>query len=301
MKRLHVVLVVGFVAALAAVGTSGGASASAAGPLGSGTVQRVTVGTTDEVVALQVDKLLPGSGTSARFLLQRGPSSGGSFAVSVDDVEDLERGCSHPERRSGDVTCDDAEGELSQQLLVAAGWSAPTDCDQAAAPGGGLPMASITDQALLAQPGAERSDAVCLALSLELPITADNLVQSDAVRFSLRLGLQDATPQPIVPVAAPEATPDAVLAGSADEPPRPYDASDSATPGSTPVSGGSGGTAVLPGGIPVETSVVRRTAVAGLPALPFTGGRAGGLLVAALCSAVGASLAVAGRRRAQAS
>lgn len=179
-------------AALLALGTGGSASAE--------DVPRVVVGDIggDEVVPLQIERMVPGSSATARYVVERGSGlSGGAFAVEVEDVRDLERGCNRPERNSGDVSCGDEEGELSRQLVLGHAWSQDVDgCGQAAGPSVGRLLRAAEDLVLSAPAAVSDADEACLVLTLELPSTADNLVQSDLVQFDLRLGLTDAEQVP---------------------------------------------------------------------------------------------------------
>lgn len=172
------------------------ATASPAGALDPNTVQTVVVGGPASVLLpLQVDQLYPGIGTHARFVVQRGSTwSGGTYAVSVTDVKDLERGCNRPEQNAGDVTCGggDDQGELSDQLLVNASWSSDVaTCSTAPVPSGLMSMRLADGLPFAASAAASANDA-CLVVALQLPFEADNLVQSDLVRFSLRIGLENA-------------------------------------------------------------------------------------------------------------
>ena len=187
-------------AAVAACASAGvlvlAGTASPADALDPDAVQIVMVGgPAGAILPLQVDQLYPGVGTHARFVVRRGSTwSGGTFAVNVTDVEDLERGCNRPEQNAGDVTCGGGsdQGELSDQLLVNASWSpdAPS-CETAPVPSGLMSMRRAEGLPFAASVAASADDA-CLVVALHLPIEADNLVQSDLVRFSLRIKLEDA-------------------------------------------------------------------------------------------------------------
>lgn len=149
------------------------------------------------VTPLAVDRLAPGSSVTQRLLLRLGADVlSGRPAVQIDDVRDLERGCIHPEVAAGDVTCGpgDDQGELSKELLVGVVWQPPTDgnCPSATDVEATTTMAAaagITQASTTTSSGANRD--TCMALTLTLPRSADNLVQGDAVRFDLRVGLLD--------------------------------------------------------------------------------------------------------------
>lgn len=191
------------------------ATAPPARALDPSAVQTVVVGgPATALLPLQVDQLYPGSGTHARFVVRRGSTwSGGAFAVTVTDVEDLERGCNRPEQNAGDTTCGAGsdQGELSDQLLLNAAWSADASaCATAPVPAALGSMRVSRDVAFpAALPPAV--DEACLVLALQLPISADNLVQSDLVRFSLRIGLDGAAlaglPGGPLSVRTPDASP----------------------------------------------------------------------------------------------
>ena len=159
-------------------------------------VQQVTVGTSSELLPIVVDRLAPGSSVTARFEVHRGRDQvGGRFASEITGVQDLENGCLHSEAADGDHSCGHAvgQGELSRQLLVTQGWSAPgPDCASVPPTGGGPPLAAASDAVVAAAPTVSSGDTACLVIGVELPYAADNLVQSDSSRFVLRLGLLDA-------------------------------------------------------------------------------------------------------------
>lgn len=245
------------------------ATASAQSPDG---VSEIVLGgiSGDEVLPVQVDGLHPGGPiATARYVLRRGAGfSGGSFSIAVEALEDYDRGCNRPETNSGDTTCGDGpdQGELSQQLLLGQAWSDDVeDCADAASPTSGTPLRDVEELVQSAPAALSQQDAVCLVLSAALPLSADNLAQSDQVVFDLRLGLTDAEPVEVLSESLERMTPGAAAGSSG--------------------TGGSGVTA----------------ATFGTPrpsALPFTGTT---LLTAALWAvvlvALGVALASVGRRR----
>ena len=292
------------------------ATASPAGALDPSAPQTVVVGGPSGVVLpLQVDRLYPGIGTHARFVVRRGSTwSGGTFAVTVTDVEDLERGCNRPEQNAGDATCGAGsdQGELSDQLLVNALWTSDVpSCATAPVPAGLARMRLARDVPFLAPVGLSTGD-VCLVVALQLPISADNLVQSDLVRFSLRIGLDGAAlaglPGEPVAVRTPDEPP--------TTPPPTAEGTPSSSPAGSPAASGSPiagideePAQVTPTGPPVtgEPTAAAAPAISGAPAaalapqpraLPFTGGQPllllgwGALLVFA-----GQVLVRAGRQR----
>jgi hypothetical protein len=195
-----------------------------AGPAHAGEVPTVVLGgpSGDALVPVEVQGLYPGGPVAtARYVLRREAGfSGGSFSVAARDLEDLERGCNRPETTSGDTTCGDGadQGELTQQLLLGHAWSADVGgCAAASAPTSGQGLAGLEDLVLRAPSALSERDTVCLVVSLALPLSADNRVQSDVTRFDLRLGLVDAQPVD-------------VLAGSVD---RPVDLPSTRTDGRT--------------------------------------------------------------------
>jgi hypothetical protein len=133
-----------------------------------------------------------------RFRLHLTDSGAGSPAVAVGRISDLERGCLHPESASGDTTCGSGgdQGELSEQLLVGLVTepaNSAITCDSTAPAAAATTLADLADVTLTSS-RVDAADAdTCLTLTLTLPASADNLVQSDAVAFDLRIGLLDAT------------------------------------------------------------------------------------------------------------
>jgi hypothetical protein len=115
--------------------------------------------------------------------------------VRISHLRDLEGGCGHPEIADGDTTCGAGadQGELSRQLLAGVSW-APTDASGCVDAAGTQPT-----QSLAAFAGAMRTDPAaspagadrCLTITLALPLSADNLVQSDGASFDLTFGLAD--------------------------------------------------------------------------------------------------------------
>ncbi len=176
-----------------------GSPADAAQPT---SVQQVELGSKDGGAALlpmNVEGMYPGGPASVMHLVLRRSENllGGTFVASLTDVRDLERGCGRAETREGDTSCGegDDQGELSQQLVGLASWS--TDligCDSAVVAGPSARAFRLDDAALPAPAELAREDAVCLSLELTLPRSADNLVQSDLVQFSLRLALSGSSP-----------------------------------------------------------------------------------------------------------
>lgn len=288
------------------------ATASPAGALDPNAVQTVVVGGPASVLLpLQVDQLYPGSGTHARFVVQRGTSwSGGTYAVSVTDVQDLERGCNRPEQNAGDVTCGsgDDQGELSDQLLVNASWSSDVaSCGTAPVPAGVVSM-RLSDGLPFAASAADSANDACLVVALQLPIAADNLVQSDLVRFSLRIGLEDAVlgGMPAPPAGSRETSPSPTPTTTATATATPGGTSPTASSVPSPTLSPIGGTdeqaaAASPSAAGTRTAQSSSPVTAMSPqprALPFTGGQPL-LLVgwAALLIFAGRVLVLAARQR----
>lgn len=283
-------------------------TASPAGALDPNAVQTVVVGGPSGVLLpLQVDQLYPGVGTHARFVVRRGSTwSGGTFAAVVTDVEDLERGCNRPEQNAGDVSCGAGtdQGELSAQLLVNASWSSDVaSCATAPVPGGMTPV-RLAD----GLPFSAAADDACLVLALQLPLEADNLVQSDLVRFSLRIGLQNAVlggmPAPPADSRATSPSPTPTPTETATSTPSEVSPSESLVPSPTlsPI-GGTDEQAAAASPLAAGTRTAQSSApVAAMseqpPALPFTGGQPL-LLVgwAALLMFAGRVLVLAARQR----
>lgn len=288
------------------------ATASPAKALDPNAVQTVVVGGPASVLLpLQVDQLYPGIGTHARFVVQRGSAwSGGTYAVSVTDVKDLERGCNRPELNAGDVTCGggDDQGELSEQLLVNASWSSDVAaCATAPVPAGVMSMRLADGVPFAASAAASAADA-CLVVALQLPIAADNLVQSDLVRFSLRIGLENAVlgRMPVPPAGSRETSPRPTPMGTATAIATPSEAAPSASSVASPTLspiGGSDEQAAAGSPSAAGTRITQPSApVAAMSpqprALPFTGGQP--LLLAgwaALMIFAGRVLVLAARQR----
>jgi hypothetical protein len=159
----------------------------------------VTVGGTrpQTAVPLVVDRLAPGSTVSEHFRLHlTGGLLSGRPAVVLTHVRDQERGCIHPELVAGDATCGDGDdqGELSTQLLAGVTWEPPGSrgCAGAASASPTGTMSALSGTTLSTDAFTATGADSCVALTLTLPMSADNLVQSDAVSFDLSIGVLDA-------------------------------------------------------------------------------------------------------------
>lgn len=166
------------------------------------TVPQIELGGDDggaALVPMNVEGMYPGGPAAVLHLVLRRSENllGGTFAASMTDVRDLERGCGRAETRHGDTSCGagDDQGELSQQLVGVVSWSTDLDdCGSADVPARSARTFRLEDVVLQAPEALAQADAVCLSLGLSLPRSADNLVQSDLVRFDLRLALEGASP-----------------------------------------------------------------------------------------------------------
>jgi hypothetical protein len=161
--------------------------------------QVVTIGGArpQTVVPLVVDRLAPGSTVSQHFRLHlTGGLLSGRPAVVLTHLRDQERGCIHPELAAGDATCGDGDdqGELSTQLLAGVAWQPPGSrgCSDAVSASPTGSMSELSGKTLSADAFTATGADSCVALTLTLPMSADNLVQSDAVSFDLSIGLLDA-------------------------------------------------------------------------------------------------------------
>ena len=150
-------------------------------------------------VPVTVEDIYPGANATHRYVLALDTYSLSAHpALVVEDVVDLEQGCNRPEQSAGDDSCGTAndDGELSLQLRLAvavtraatgsAGLTCPTSPIWAVVSSSrslvsyeGAPV-NLAPSALLAGEG------LCIELRLELPAAADNLVQTDMARFTLR-------------------------------------------------------------------------------------------------------------------
>jgi hypothetical protein len=191
------VLVAGF---LAAVATAAGAGATTLTPGISAPAQLVMIGagTGNAILTpLSVDQLVPGDTVVQRFQVHLTSGHSGIPAVGFQTIRDLERGCAHPEIAAGDTTCGsgDDQGELSAELLAGVTWQPATadGCDATAATNPTASLRSLQDQVLAGdQAVTSQGPDTCVTLTLSLPASADNLVQSDATSFDLRVGVSDA-------------------------------------------------------------------------------------------------------------
>jgi hypothetical protein len=173
------------------------ATATSLGPGSDNAAQLVVIGdggVTADLVPLRVDRMIPGSTVVERFRLRLTGDATGRPAVVLGHLRDLERGCIHPETAAGDTSCGpgDDQGELSGQLLaglVAEPANNPTACDETSPTLPTAALAALADTTLTS-PRVDASDPdTCLTLTLTLPMSADNLVQSDAVAFDAGVGL----------------------------------------------------------------------------------------------------------------
>jgi hypothetical protein len=155
-------------------------------------------GDTSVIAPFAVDRLAPGSTVVQPLRVHlTGDILSGRPAVRIDHVHDLERGCLHPESAAGDVTCGtgDDQGELSNQLLTGVTWQSASEAGCAAVAGdpAATTMAAAAGVTQSATSAAVVGGAdTCMLLTLTLPLSADNLVQSDSVLFDLQVGLVDA-------------------------------------------------------------------------------------------------------------
>lgn len=148
---------------------------------------------------ISVSDLYPGLAVTHPLevaLTPNAPQAG--LALTIDGLVDLERDCNHPETTSGDLTCGEDEGELSEQLLLHAALTAGGSCDDrsdltrvlAPTPLRDVASAGLLDLDAALDPGAQR----CLLLTFDLPTTADNLVQTDLARFDLTVRADQVLP-----------------------------------------------------------------------------------------------------------
>jgi hypothetical protein len=172
------------------------ATATSLDPGSENRVRLVVLGnrTTAQLVPLRVENMAPGVTVIQRFRLHLTGHQSGHPAVLIGRVRDLERGCSHPERAAGDDSCGtgDDQGELSQQLLAGAAAQPASDaksCDETAPIQPTSPLAALTDATLTAGLFDATGADTCVTLTVTLPASADNLVQSDAVAFDASVGL----------------------------------------------------------------------------------------------------------------
>jgi hypothetical protein len=148
------------------------------------------------LVAVNVQQMPAEGMLYERFLVRRAKGTeGGRFAVQVEAVEDYDSDCNEAERAAGDSTCgpEQGAGELSDQLVVSHAW-APAEAGCPGEPHPGVDSLARSEGVVVTAPQAlSDADAACVVVGFGLSETADNLVQSDHVRFKLRLGVLDAT------------------------------------------------------------------------------------------------------------
>ena len=128
---------------------------------------------------LRLERLAPGYGGSAEVLVSNGSSHDADVTLRVQDLADDENGCLPQETRDGDVTCDDAGGELSAWLRVSVEhdgsllWQGQ--------------MRDLADDGALVAESMPAGGELPLTVRVELPIEAGNDTMTDRVDFALRV------------------------------------------------------------------------------------------------------------------
>jgi hypothetical protein len=185
---------------VAAVVTAGGAGATTLTPGTSAPAQLVVIGAGSgnaTVTPLAVDQLVPGDTVVQRFRMHLTNGAGGQPAVGFQATRDLEGGCVHPEIAAGDTTCGSGhdQGELSTELLAGVTWQPAVgdSCDATPPANPTASLRSLSEQVLAAdQAVTSQGPDTCVTVTLSLPASADDLVQSDTTSFDLQVGVTDA-------------------------------------------------------------------------------------------------------------
>lgn len=208
-----------FLAAVATLGTSWAMGMAMAEPAPPRLVLSDVGASTSTPIS--VDDMYPGLAVTRPYVVALTSTAPDALlALEVDELADLERDCNRPETNSGDTTCEEFGGELSQQLLLSAVLTADNDCEDAT---GATQVLAPTLLADLAASGAIGADelivsgaARCLLLTFDLPWAADNLVQTDLARFDLTVHAEQALPDQ--DVAGAQERPDGLqgVLGAAD-------------------------------------------------------------------------------------
>lgn len=150
---------------------------------------------------IEIDDMYPGLAVTRPYtvaLTATAPDA--NLALAIEALVDLERACNRPETQSGDTSCGEFDGEMSEQLLLSALLTDGDDCEDTTEATSVLAPTTLRDAATIGvldlgaivESGTER----CLLLTFDLPRAADNLVQSDLARFDLVVHAEQAIPDP---------------------------------------------------------------------------------------------------------
>ncbi len=168
----------------------------------------ISMGDGGAIVSVNIENVYPGRSEARRFVMALDRYSLSAHPmVAFDDPEDFEQGCNEPESNSGDVSCGDAagQGELSTQMdVVVAASRAGNE-----GTGSGCPASptwtyvsrvrtlaeAINESPLDLLPGGllAAGEKLCVEFRFSLPREADNLVQSDLVRFDIKFAAEQNT------------------------------------------------------------------------------------------------------------
>lgn len=244
--------------------------------------------------SIQLSRLFPGAEQRAVLLLDGGhPERVRRVEIGLTSLSDAENGCLHAEIGSGDTTCTDraGQGELSRFLdvTVVAGREGRAEgrrtCQPVAAAIGTTALALVRSPVVVGLPAGGRLRLITTFAHRSAP--GDNVTQTDAVSFDLRLRFDGlAVPTP-TPTSSPSVSPSPSPSGSPS--PTASAISGGSGPGST--SGGDGDDGTQVEGVKHERPVVVGRVERGradLGTLPRTGAS----LVPQL--ALGATLLVVG-------
>ncbi|UER55206.1 hypothetical protein HJG43_12385 [Kineosporiaceae bacterium SCSIO 59966] len=232
-------------------------------------VDGVSVRTDDGQVttAVRISDLYPTATRQAVILLDGPePERVRRMSLGVEDLLDHENGCNRPETNTGDDSCGDREGELSQYLVLGVTPGRESGPDRACLPlEGATTTTTLPDLADEPVVAGLPDDGGVLCVVLDVTHTeraGDNVTQTDSTEFDLLLSVDETPAVGVLPeVIDPEPT----------TPENPTDSGDGTTDGGG-TTGGDGttdgdGTAVLGTryGPPVTPGQVSDGIVLGLP------------------------------------
>jgi hypothetical protein len=134
-----------------------------------------------------VSHVAPGWSSSAEIQVRDDSSGAASMAITSTDIADLENGCNRPESLV-DKTCGADEGELGHEIRLSIYVDPDNDGTYEAQPKWtgtvyDLLRPAVLDDEVIAH------DVVAIRVIATLPITSGNEIQTDQVRFGLRLDL----------------------------------------------------------------------------------------------------------------
>jgi len=166
----------------------GGGSAGGDGGRGADSLDLAVDGSS---VLIRVSSLAPGDGATGTVAVRNSGSTAGTLGVSNASVIDDENGLREPERAAGDT---DASGELSAHLRVRL-WVEYSDGTREYLFGTANATVSAASLDGASVRGNERLDAgsqATVEMTVSLPETVGNEVQSDRIEFTIPVVLREA-------------------------------------------------------------------------------------------------------------